>query len=342
MYVSDQLLHFFRFVIEKRSISFPFFASLRFGWLWGAPRVYTKGERMKGMNGRIQAAKFGVVMAVIAAAGLASADPLKPSMATQVKLGQQAAAELRKNKKVKILPDTDPKVIELRRIAKNLTSQIPADELKKTGFVYSFDVIDSKDVNAFALPGGPIFFYSGMLDKLKTEDQIAGIVGHEMIHVRNEHWARQYADESKRQIGLAILLGVTRANRDISNIAGMANQVFGSLKYSRSHESESDRLGYDLMVNAGYNPTGMAEVFAMIAKLGSGAPEVLSSHPDPAKRSAVILQRVKDHKGIFPAQRLRGDLKQVQIAQGPNKAFPGPVDWHTDGWATLNLVNIAP
>ncbi|MEJ5171131.1 MAG: M48 family metalloprotease, partial [Fimbriimonadales bacterium] len=122
---------------------------------------------------------LGVALAALWAAGSlpARADLFRPSKEDQVKLGQRAAGELRK--KEKVLPDDDPRVALLRRIAGRIVDQLP--EADRKTWKFSFDVIESKDVNAFALPGGPVFFYTGLLSKLGTEDQVAAVLAHEVV-----------------------------------------------------------------------------------------------------------------------------------------------------------------
>src|SRR5579862_365524 len=118
----------------------------------------------------------------------------KPSVDQQITLGERAAADLRKTSK--ILPDTDPRVIELRKVGSRLLSTFQ----DKEDWHFTFDVIDDKQVNAFALPGGPTFFFTGLLKRLKTEDELAGVMGHEMTHVRRQHWAHQYAASQNRNL----------------------------------------------------------------------------------------------------------------------------------------------
>jgi predicted Zn-dependent protease len=257
----------------------------------------------------------------------ATADPFKPSMQDQVKLGQQAAQELRTKKDVKVLPASDARVKAFRRVAANLMAHIPAKELKERPFQYSFDIIDSKEVNAFALPGGPVFFYTGLLDKLSTEDQVAGVLGHELTHIRNEHWAKQYADETKRGLGLSILLYALKANRTIGQITNVLNTVAFGLRYSRDHESEADQVGFELMVSSGYNPQGIVDVMRVLAKQGSGGPEWLNSHPDSNRRADTMQARIKAMPNAqFPAQRPWLATRAVAERN---------VQWDANGWATV-------
>lgn len=241
---------------------------------------------------------------VFGASAPAQADWFKPSKEDQIKLGLRAAADLRKQKKV--LPASDPRVQTLRRIAAAVVGAI--DPPKPEPWEYSFDVIDSKEVNAFALPGGPVFFYTGLLDKLKTEDQVAGILAHELTHVRKEHWASAYADEQRRQLGLTAILIFLRPNRTLTDVLSITNDVVLGLPYSRRHETESDSIGVDLMVRAGYNPAGLADAFRTLQELSKGSkpPEMFSTHPDDKNRIKRIEDRAAKMDRTFPPQRPLG------------------------------------
>lgn len=231
-----------------------------------------------------------------------SALDLRPTVKEQIEIGQRAAADIRKE--YRVLPQSDPRVKLLNELGRELVANIPEAERKRRPFEYTFDVIDSKEVNAVALPGGPIFFFSGIIDRMTTVDQLAGVLGHEIVHVRNQHWASQYADTLKRRIPLAILLELIGANRTVTDVAAIADTILVDLKYSRRHESEADRVGYDLMMGSGYNPQGMADVFRMLA---AGAKsddfaEMLSTHPDPTRRATAIEARLKQERRTLRTQ----------------------------------------
>lgn len=237
-----------------------------------------------------------------ASATTVQADAFKPSKADQVKLGKRAAEDLRKQDKTKILPSTDERVKVLRKVASRLLSVIDDG---KDPWEYSFDVIDSKEVNAFALPGGPTFFFTGLLDKLSTEDQLAGVLAHELTHVRREHWAYAYADNQKRALGINLLLIFTKASSTVGNIASIGNDLLFNLPFSRKHEKEADEQGLDMMVKAGYNPTGMKQVFEMLSKVSGGSkpPEWLSDHPDDKNRIKNMQERIDNMHKTFPPQK---------------------------------------
>lgn len=253
---------------------------------------------------------------------LASADPFRPSMADQVKLGADEAARIRKEEPV--LKATDPRVIELRKIGAELVAAIPPNSMRGKPWTYTFDIIDKNEVNAFALPGGPIFFYSGILSKMTTKDQMAGVVGHEIVHVLNQHWASQYADNTKRRLGILAVLTILNAGDTVFDLASVGDALY-SLGYSRKHETESDKVGYDIMMRAGYNPNGMAEVFEMLAKEGGGGgPEWARTHPDANKRVASIREMIKKETRPLPAVRAR-DAKSIAAGTtaSPGERLPG-------------------
>ncbi|HJP83674.1 MAG TPA: M48 family metallopeptidase [Fimbriimonadaceae bacterium] len=240
----------------------------------------------------------GLAMAMVAPAAIA--DPFKPGKADQVKLGQRAAAEIRQ--KEKVLPASDERVKVLRRVASRLLSVVDDG---KDPWQYSFDVVQNKEVNAFALPGGPTFFFTGLLDRLSTEDQLAGVLAHELTHVRREHWAYAYRDQQQRALGLNLLLIFTRANNNVAGLASIANDLIFNLPFSRKHESEADDQGMDMMVKAGYNPNGIKDVFQILAKASGsgGAPEFLSTHPNDKNRIKHMEDRIAKLNRTFPAQR---------------------------------------
>jgi len=243
--------------------------------------------------------KAPLALAVVLLAGSASADMFKPSKEQQVSLGIRAADELRH--KEKVLPSTDPRVRLVRRVGSRLLSTL---DDRGEPWVYSFDVIESKQINAFALPGGPTFVFTGLLDRLKTEDELAGILGHELTHVRRQHWAYAYADSQKRQLGLALLLTLGNASSTVGNLASISNQLIFDLPFSRKHESEADSSGLEMMTQAGYNPQGMVDVFTMLSQQPGGKPpEFLSDHPTDKGRIARIQAKIAQMNGKYAEQK---------------------------------------
>jgi predicted Zn-dependent protease len=148
---------------------------------------------------------------------------------------------------------------------------------------------DPQTVNAFALPGGPIFITAALLSQLSSEAQLAGVLGHEVGHVVGRHASEQLA---KQQLGqaLATAVGVAASDsqdggRQAAVIAQAVNRVV-NLQYGREDELESDRLGFQFMTEAGYDPRGIVELMEVLGRAGGsgGAPEFFSTHPNPSNR----------------------------------------------------------
>lgn len=247
----------------------------------------------------IRTKAFVVASLALAMSGNVHADAFKPSKAEQVKLGKEAGKEIRQ--RYKVLPSGDERVKTLRRVASKVLATF--DDSKEP-WEYSFDVIDSKDINAFALPGGATYFFSGLMNRFKTEDELAAVLGHELTHVRREHWAYQYADSQKRNIGLSLLLIFTRAGKTAGDLSSIVSSLM-DLKFSRAHETQADEQGMDAMVAGGYNPQGMVDVFTMLRDSSKGGrpPEFLSDHPDDNNRIKRITERMNGLHRTFPAQR---------------------------------------
>ena len=216
----------------------------------------------------------------------AEADIFRPSVADQKKLGEQAAQQVLQKYRVV----TDSRARSFERVGRRLVANMPAQD--RTKWSYRFRVVESKDVNAFALPGGNMFIFTGLLDKIGSTDELAGVTGHEIAHVRREHWAKQYASQQKRSVGLGVLLGLTKAKGAIRDIAGIGNSLL-SLSYSRNDEYDADRNGLINMVAANYDPRGMIDLFQTLQQASGnkgGGPEFLSTHPMSRER----LERVEE------------------------------------------------
>jgi beta-barrel assembly-enhancing protease len=206
-----------------------------------------------------------------------------------VKLGREAAAEVRKQ-----LPVLDDRPAEqfVERIGNRLVDAIP-DELRQPAFRYSFDVVNVKEINAFALPGGPMFLHRGMIEAAKTDGEVAGVMAHELSHVVLRHGTAQATKGQKFQIGAIAgqVLGAIVGGRTGSVIAQGSQFGLGTyfLKYSREYEREADLMGAQIMARAGYDPREMANMFKTIERQGgSNGPEWLSDHPNPGNRYEAI------------------------------------------------------
>ena len=224
------------------------------------------------------------------------------SPAQDVELGRRAAAEVRKE--LPIVRDGRTQAY-VERIGERLVAAIPG-RLRQPGFRYSFQVVDRRDINAFALPGGPIFVNRGMLEAAANDGEVAGVIAHELSHVVLRHGTAQATKAQPFQLGAVAgqLLGAVIGGRTGSVISQGSQLGIGTyfLKYSRGYEREADLLGAQIMSRAGYDPRHMANMFRTIAQRGgNGGPEWLSDHPSPSNRYEAInreaaLLRVNDSR----------------------------------------------
>lgn len=157
---------------------------------------------------------------------------------------------------------------------------------------WQFILLDSDVINAFALPGEKVFMSRGLADKLTTEAQLAGVLGHEIGHVMARHTAERFGQAQLGQ-GILTLGGIFAGNSTGGQIAMQGGQLFigGTLlKFSRDQETEADMLGMRYMTKAGYNPRGQLEVMQVLkeASKGSRTPEILATHPLPETRISDI------------------------------------------------------
>jgi predicted Zn-dependent protease len=215
------------------------------------------------------------------------------SKSDEVKLGQDAAKQIdRENKIITSGPAYD----KLQRVAARIIPQADRDY----DVDYTVKLIDSKEINAFALPGGPIYFYTGLVDLTQTDDELASVLGHEAAHVVKRHSAKQISDSQAKSVVAQILLG--RQSNAVQQIASLGLNVY-QLKFSRGDESESDEVGFRYLVQAGYNPDAMANFFRRMGeKTGKGnkSQEWLQSHPVTTSRVEKAEQRAAEYKKNHP------------------------------------------
>ncbi len=198
----------------------------------------------------------------------------------EVEAGKQAAAEAMKQ--LPMLQDGDPVTQYVKELGQRLAAKAPGQK-----YPYEFHVVNQKEINAFALPGGPVFVNLGTIQACDTEGQLAGVMAHEISHIVLRHATSNASREQMAQIPLAIL-GAVLGNGTGGQLARLgislgANSVF--LKYSRDAETEADEMGAQIMYDAGYDPYDMVEFFSKLEKEGgSGGPQFLSDHPNPGNR----------------------------------------------------------
>jgi len=255
-----------------------------------------------------------------------------------IKLGQQAAAEA--EQKMQLVRDPDLGAY-VTRVGERLATAIPP-EFQHPEFRYSFKVVNAKEINAFALPGGPMYVNSGMITAAKSEDEMAGVMAHEISHVALRHGTAQVTKAQKFQTMSSILgMGGQVLGGPIGSIAQMGAQGMGVylLKFSREYETEADLLGARIMANAGYDPRQLANMFQTIEQQGGGGgPSFLSDHPSPKDRYAKINQEAQaltintaaapDRQDFIAAQQRLTGRGGGQFRGAANQAYTnqgGPV-----------------
>ena len=211
--------------------------------------------------------------------------------ADDVRLGRQAAAEV--EQKFPLLRDAEVQRY-VETVGQDLAAAIPP-EFQHPEFRYSFKVVNARDINAFALPGGPMYVNRGMIQAARTEGEMAGVMAHEISHVALRHGTAQATKAQKYALGAGVagILGSILGGPAIGQIAqGTVGVYF--LKFSREYETEADILGARILANAGYDPRELANMFQTIERAGGGSSGgFFSSHPSPANRFARINQEAQ-------------------------------------------------
>ncbi len=209
------------------------------------------------------------------------------SVQQDIQLGEQYSAQV--NKQVPLVENQQLQNY-IRRLGETLSSEPEAGD-----FPYSFHLINDPEINAFALPGGPVYINSGILTNAANEAQVAGVMAHEISHVALRHGTNQ---ATKREfIGLGELLaGAALGPQTAVGQLGQLGLSLGVssvlLKYSRTDESQADALGARIMAEAGYDPVQMAEFFQTLeAKVGNQS-SFFSDHPSPGDRVTAVRKEV--------------------------------------------------
>lgn len=176
----------------------------------------------------------------------------------------------------------------------------------RSDYAWEFNVIQDDTPNAFCLPGGKVFFYTGILKITENDDQIATVMGHEIAHALARHGAERMSMQSASNIGaqvLAAALNVPSEYQDLyAQAYGVTSQVGLILPYSRKFENEADQIGVYLMWKAGYNPAQALKFWENMEKLsskGEKTPAFLSTHPADSER----IKAIREYIPLLPAQR---------------------------------------
>jgi predicted Zn-dependent protease len=241
------------------------------------------------------------------------------SVEQEIEIGQQANAQVRKE-----VPELrDAQVAEyIRSIGRRLARQAAGPK-----YPYTFTVADYREINAFALPGGPVWIHRGVLHAATNESQVAGVLAHEVAHIDQRHAAGQLTKAMMANLGLG-LLGAVLGNGGGASAAQTAasfltNGIF--LKFSRDDEREADAVGLQLLRRAGWDGRGMVELFEILqreAKRNPGSVEVFfSSHPPPQDRIARLQAEAGRGGGTRDTPQFQAVKARLQ-RMAPARAMP--------------------
>jgi predicted Zn-dependent protease len=173
-------------------------------------------------------------------------------------------------------------------LAQEVYNAVPAKQ--RPGYPFTFTLIDADVQNAFAVPGGYVYIYTGIIKSMKDESELVGVLGHEIAHVTHHH----YRDALAKQAGLSILIQAL-VGQDAGQLTKVVAQTFGSLaslSVSRDNETESDKYGTQYTAATGRNPLGIAKYFERVKNPG---PQWLSTHPAPANRVETVKAQVRSN-----------------------------------------------
>ena len=206
-----------------------------------------------------------------------------------VEIGQQSAQEV--EGQLPLVNDARVQAF-VEQIGAKLAAHAPGPD-----FPYAFKVVNASDLNAFALPGGPVYLNRGVIESARTEGEVAGVLAHEIAHVGLRHGTHEASKQYLAQAGFGLLgglIGKDARNSDVAQIVGGfgLNALF--LKYSREAESQADVAGVQIMTAAGYSPSDMASFFDLLQQADSRrSVEWLSSHPTPSHRQDRIREEAR-------------------------------------------------
>jgi Zn-dependent protease with chaperone function len=206
-----------------------------------------------------------------------------------------------------LAPDEHPQLKRLHSVARRLIPHTAQWNERSREWKWQVNLIGSKQINAWCMPGGKIAFYTGILDQLKlNDDEVAMIMGHEMAHALREHARERLAKTQATGIGLSIasqLLGLGAVGDYAANLG---TQLL-SLKYSRDDETESDLVGLEIAARGGYRPEASVSLWQkMQAASSNGGPQFLSTHPSGSSRIQDLQANLPKVQHLYEQARRQG------------------------------------
>src|SRR5215212_9832827 len=267
--------------------------------MYGRPYGMRRGASGGGCGGRLVFAAIIAAVSLFSYFGSRQDNPVTGETQyigitadQEIALGVQAAPQMAQEFGGLDPSENDQAIVD--QVGNQVVASSPASQ---TPYEYDFHLLaDSETINAFALPGGQIFITRALFDKLQTEGELAGVLGHEVGHVVARHSAEQIAKAQLTEglTGAAVLAAYdpnNPASAGSAQVAALIGQLI-NLKFGRDDELEADYLGVCFMNNTGYDPNEMIDVMKILeaSQTGNQPPEFLSTHPDPGNR----IQRIQE------------------------------------------------
>jgi beta-barrel assembly-enhancing protease len=264
--------------------------------------------------------------------GFADRTQLRPpwnlySPQTDIQVGRQAAQQMLKT----LPPCNDPKVDRyLTELGKRLVSKLPTRGME---YPWEFHCVNTKEVNAFALPGGFVFVNRGLIEAADSEAQLAAVMGHELSHVALRHGTAQASKAQLAQGAAGLFGGLFGGSTGGALLSqGVAAGAVGLLlHYSRTDETQADVMGTQVIYDSGYDPRAMAQFFEKLEgqTKGKNPPQFLSDHPNPGNRVDRVNEEIDKLGGVPPnAKRDSSEFeaikREVMALPPPPKSVPSP------------------
>lgn len=227
---------------------------------------------------------------------------LVPAAELEAAAGQQYSQMIAQARQQGALaPEQHPQLRRLRAIAQDLVPFAARWNDRARGWRWEINLIGSKQINAFCMPGGKIAFFTGILDQLAlTDDEAAMVMGHEMAHALREHARARIAKTQGTSIGLSVLSQVLGLGQLGSIAADVGTQLL-SLRFSRDDEIDADLVGLELAARGAYKPQSAISLWEKMGRAagGSGGPAFLSTHPRGPERIARLQDNVPRVQGLY-------------------------------------------
>lgn len=233
-----------------------------------------------------------------------------------VRLGRKAAVDI--EKQLPLISERSLADNHVENVGRRLVRALPS-RYRHRGFVYRFDVVNVRDINAFALPGGPLYVNRGLIEAAANEGQLAGVMAHEIAHIALRHGTAQATEAQSARFQLPAIGGAILGAIIGGNVGGLVSQGTQAglgiyfLRYKREYEEQADILATQIMSRAGYDPRALAEMFRTIERRsGSGGPQFLSSHPSPDDRYERIIEEANLIKRSRSARHDSAQFQRVR------------------------------